>query len=236
MLTVTEFLSRFPVRVVLGTVLLLSGNSADAQSGVATVVGEATIYEELGDHNGGGDVHYCIGNHDTGETRRGFLRFDLPEIPPGSVITRVVYDFTQNRVRRQCVVCTATMVMRRVTESWQEGTGSGPGAGPCGEGQAVAGVTWDNQPGVGDVSATESLPATDKTDITIDTEVGSDDDGLIADVQGWVDGGFSNFGWRIQVSEEATADNARRMEPGSMTIHWMEPSPLDFEDGFEDLP
>lgn len=127
--------------------------------------------------------------------------------------------------------------MSRATEAWAEGAGSGPGAGPCGGGSAVAGVNWSNQPAVGGISASEPLPDTGPmpTQITIDTNIGADDDQLIADIQGWVDGTVQNFGWRMQVSEETTADNARAMDPGSITIHWTAP-PLEFEDGFEDLP
>jgi len=220
--------------------MLISAVSANAQSGAATVAADATVYEEQPNDNAGADAEYCIGNHGTTETRRALVRFNLPAIPAGFIITRVVYDFTQNRVRQSCVECAATLVMSRITEPWAEGAGSGPGAGPCGGGAAVAGVNWNNQPAVGGISATAPLPDTGLTPtaITIDTDIGADDDQLIADIQGWVDGSFQNLGWRMQVSEEDTVNNARAMDPGSVTIHWMEPPPppLEFEDGFEDLP
>lgn len=228
---------RSALRAFFAILLLIPAIPAVAQSGVATVAADATIYEEQPNDNAGADAEYCIGNLDTSETRRAFVRFDLPDIPAGAVITRVVYEFTQNRVRRSCVECAATLLMNRVTESWVEGTGSGPGGGPCGGGAAVAGVNWANQPAVGGISAMEALPDTGltPTPIAIDTDIGADDDQLIADIQGWIDGTFQNFGWRLQVSEETTANNARAMDPGSMTIHWTAP-PLDYEDGFEDLP
>ena len=73
------------------------------------------------------------------------------------------------------------------------------------------------------------------TAIEIDTDVGMADDPLITDIQGGVDGSFQNFGWRVQVSEEDTLNNARAMDPGSITIHWTAPD-LEFEHGFEDPP
>lgn len=242
MLIVTGSLSRVALRTFFGIAILIFAVSANAQSGTATVAADATIYEEQPNDNAGADAEYCIGNQETIETtRRALVRFDLPAIPAGSVITRVVYDFTQNRVRQFCVECAATLVMRRITESWAEGSGSGSvgGGGPCGGGAEVAGVNWNNRPAVGGISATAPLPDTEQTPtaITIDTDIGEDNDQLIADIQGWVDGTFQNFGWRMQVSEEVTVDNARAMDPGTITIHWVEPPPpLEFEDGFEDLP
>lgn len=208
------------ILIALGTPV-----SGLAQSGVATVNADATIYEDEPTENAGLDAEYCIGNLSaTGDTRRAFIRFTLPGIPPGSLITRVEYDFTQNRVRQSCGAnCEATFIMRRVTENWAEGNGSGPGSGPCGGGADVAGVNWNSQPAVGGVSASEALPGSNNTPINIDTDIGTNDDGLITDVQGWVDGTFSNFGWRLQVSEEGSINNARAMSPGSMTIHWTVP-------------
>ena len=195
-----------------------------AQSGVATVAAEASIFEDQPNDNGGSYSLYCIGNLDTDETRRAFVSFSLPAIPSGATITRVVYEFEQDRVRSQGAgPLTANIEMRRALQDWQEGSGV-QGNGPCGGGSQVAGVTWNSAPNVsGTVSATEFLPATNDTMITIDTDIGSDDDGLIDDVQAWVDSPGTNFGWEYRVAAEGTADNARRMAPGSMTIHWTEP-------------
>lgn len=239
MLIVTGFLSRVALRTFSGIVILMCAASANAQSGVATIAAESTVYENEPNSNGGSYSLYCIGNHATDATRRGYARFTLPEIPAGAIVTRVVYDFTQDRVRMFGEgPKSANIEIRRVTESWAEGTGV-QGGGPCGGGEfVVAGVTWNTRPAVNAaLSATAFLPVTNETAILIDTDIGEDDDGLIADVQTWVDDPSLNFGWEFRVTEEDVADNARRMDPGSVTIHWMEPPPpLEFEDGFEDLP
>ncbi len=209
---------------VLTILFVVAPQRALAQSGVATVAAEASVYEEQANDNGGSYSLFCIGNHDINATRRAFVRFTLPDIPSGATITRVVYEFEQDRVRSQGAgPLTANIEMRKALQSWQEGSGV-QGNGPCGGGSQVPGVTWNSAPNISNViSATEFLPATNGAIITIDTDVGSNDDGLIDDVQGWVDSPGTNFGWEYRVAEEGTADNARRMEPGSMTIHWNDP-------------
>lgn len=210
---------------------------AMGQSGVAPVVAEATIFELPPDTNAGGYDNICVGNLDGFVlTRRAFARFGLPEIPPGATVTRVVYNFTQERVRSMGAGAprTANLELRRVEGAWVEGEGT-LNAASCGGGDDVPGVNWDNAPPVaGAPSAVVFLPTTGNTGITIDTDNGSADDGLIADVQAWVDDPAENYGWEYRITEEDVLDNARRLLPGSMTIFWT--APLAFEDGFENLP
>jgi len=86
----------------------------------------------------------------------------------------------------------------------------------------VSGIDWAGAPTVsGADSGVENLPTTGGVTITFDTDIGTDDDGLISDVQAWVDGA-GNDGWRMRVTEESTADNARLMTPGSLTVYWTE--------------
>ena len=96
----------------------------------------------------------------------------------------------------------------------------------------MPGVNWDNAPAV---AATPSggafLPTTEGLPIAIDTSTGSANDGLIADVQLWLDDPSANFGWEYRIVEEDVIDNARRLLPGSITVFWT--APLEFEDGFE---
>ena len=226
---------------LLGALVLLITANLYAEDGVGTLAAEATIYENQTGNNGGGDSDVCVGNlATTGATRRAFIRWNLPAIPSGSVITRVQLVITQVDVRTMGDgPLTATLELRRVTQGWTEGTGSGSGNGPCGGGSNVAGVDWSNAPAVNaSVSATEALPSTENQVITMDTDVGTDDDILISDLQFWVDNPADIFGWRLEVSEEATADNARRITPGTLTVSWTEPVDPDliFANGFETTP
>ena len=98
----------------------------------------------------------------------------------------------------------------------------------------MPGVNWNNAPPTqASVSAVEFLSSGTGVPVTIDTDVGDDDDGLITDVQAWLDNPASNYGWEYRVLEESTADNARLINPGSVTIYWGTGPGLDFEDGFE---
>jgi len=226
---------------LLGALFLSITSKTYAEDGVGTLAAEATIYENQTGNNGGGDSDVCVGNlASTGTTRRAFIRWNLPAIPSGSEITRVQLVVTQVNVRTMGDgPLAATLELRRVTQDWTEGTGSGSGSGPCGGGSIVAGVDWSNAPAVNaSVSATETLPATEDEVITLDTDVGTDDDILISDLQFWVDNSADIFGWRLEVSEEATADNARRITPGTLTISWTEPIDMEliFDDGFETAP
>lgn len=213
---------------------------AYAQSGIGPVAAEATIYEDAAEANGGGYSQYCVGNlAAVSSTRRGLARFTLPAIPEGSTITRVVYNFTQVRVRFMGAGApkTANLDLRRVEEPWVEGTGTFLSA-PCGGGGDSPGVSWADAPATQtDPSASVFLPATDGAQITIDTNIGNADDGLITDVQAWLDGPGSNFGWLFRVQEEGVVDNARLIAPGSITVHWTPPPPdVLFMHGFETLP
>ena len=76
-------------------------------------------------------------------------------------------------------------------------------------------------------SATADLETTDNLDVVIDTDEGNDNDGLIDDIQAWVDGD-DNQGWRFQLAEENAADNARLLRPGLITIDWTDDSQPDF--------
>lgn len=205
-----------------------------AHDAEAMLAGEATVYENQAGNNGGGYSEVCIGNV-VMDTRRAFVRYTLPAIAAGSTVHRVVWGILQDRVRSQGDVgpLAATLQVRRVTAAWVEGTGSGLGLGPCGGGANVAGVDWGTQPTVAAAdSTTAALSADGQVNVVFDTSTGHD--GLLTDVQAWVDSGASNFGWRLAVVEEGTADNARVLIPGTLTIYWNLPNDdLVFTDGFE---
>ena len=211
--------------VCLVMAICATGLQAQTQSGDATIAAEATIYENEADDNGGGYTRVCVGNHaTTGTTRRAYVRYILPTIPAGSTVTRVRLTFTQVRVRSMGSGSpkTATLQLRRVTSSWTEGSGGASNAA-CGGGTNVSGIDWTGAPSnSGADSGTEALPATNDVTITFDTDVGTNDDGLISDVQAWVDDDTSNHGWRLRISEESTVDNARLLSPGSLTVYWSE--------------
>ena len=197
---------------------------SQAVIGSGTLAAEATIFENESGNNGGGYDNICAGNLMTSfMTRRGLIRYDLPDIPPGATVTRVSLAMQQDRVRFQGPGApkSATIELRRVTGDWSEGNGGG-NLRACGGGTNVAGVDWDGQPAVADaLSASEAVDASDGLDFLFDSATGTDDQGLVEDVQAWVDGA-DNFGWAVSVADEGDADNARLLELGQLDIEWTE--------------
>jgi hypothetical protein len=186
-----------------------------------SIADEATTYENATTQNGGGYSELCVGNvGTTTTTRRGFVRYTLPAIPAGATVTRVQLSFTQETVRTMGGgPRTATLELRAVTSTWTEGAGAGM-TRSCGGGQVVAGVTWNATPSVAAVvSASAALPSTTPATISFDSD-NAGHAGLRDDVQSWVNG-TTNDGWRLVVTEEATADNARSIRPGSFMVSFV---------------
>ena len=194
---------------------------AQDASGSGFVVAEATIYDENVTANGGNWNDICIGNNSgASATRRGLVEYSLPEIPDGASVTRVRLSITQSRVRKTGRK-EATMEVFRVNAPWTEGDGAASDKNAaCGGGSSTSGVNWNNQPGAQTTpSATAPLPTSDNFNVQLDTADGSLSEGLLTDVQAWVDG-TDNHGWLFAVREETTADNARLMKPGALVIEW----------------
>ena len=229
-----------PRRVAIVSIVLAlccASHELRAQSDVVPATDEASVYEDESGNNAGADSEVCIGNQaTTTTTRRAFVRYVLPVTPAGTTVARVVLQVQQLRVRRTGGPLGATLEVRRAIANWVEGAGSGPSAGPCDGGSDAPGVDWTAQPAVAAPSASATLPPTDDVSVVFDTDVGTGDDALIADVQAWLDNGATNFGWRLSVSSagEATTNNARSLLPGTLTIFYAA-APVDFifGNGFE---
>ena len=203
---------------------------AQEQSANATLVSDSTIYNNQRDANGGGYSGVCVGNlGSTSSTRRGLIRYQLPEIPTGSTIDRVTLSMTQNRVRFQGPGApkSANLRLKRAVEPWTEGLQTGSSAA-CGGGTAGSGVTWNTRPETAETdTGSAALPTSNGFNFTLDTDNGIENDGLIGDVQAWVDGA-SNEGWELSLEQENEADNARLINAGTLTVYWTETQEPDF--------
>ena len=191
---------------------------------------QATVYRENPGNNGGGFISFCAGNHATAEaTRRGYVRYEMPATGGGyATVTRIRINMTQERVRSQGdgAPKPATLQVRRVTQSWVEGNGTG-GNAACGGGSDVDGVDWNSRPATADtVSATYDLPAAAEV-FAIDTNDGDENDRLLADYQAWMNGA-SNDGWEFSIVEEGEANNARLITPDAVRVEWTEGDPPEF--------
>jgi hypothetical protein len=203
--------------------MVLAPGVAPAQQTTAngTLVDDTTIYEEVPGDNGGGNPDFCVGNLQMASmTRRGLIRYDLPDIPPGATVDRVTLDLRQDRVRSQGTgPKSAVIELRRITEDWTEGQGNDVAAGPCAGGTASAGVTWTAQPMAQTAASAEASFGTGGNSTIVLDSNNADDAGLVADVQAWVDG-TPNHGWMVSVADENDPDNSRWMQAGSLSVTW----------------
>jgi hypothetical protein len=145
--------------------------------------------------------------------RRALLAFDVTgNIPPGSVITSVSLTMSMSRT----VSGASGVSLHKVSTDWGEGASNAPLQEGQGAPSSSGDATWihtfhDNQfwdtPG-GDFSITPSAE-------TIVDGVGfyiwGSNPQMIADVQGWLDGGSGNIGW-ILIGDEGVLRSSKRFD------------------------
>ena len=152
--------------------------------------------------NGAGD-HLFVGNTNSGNTRRALLRFDVAgAVPAGATITAVSLQMRMSRTTGGNV----TVMLHRVLADW--GDGASDAGGPEGRGAtAQAGdATWRHR--FSDAQLWDSLGGDFEAPSSGSTQVGGggsyswpSTDGMVADVQSWIDDPGSNFGWLLKGNE-----------------------------------
>ncbi|MFZ0428169.1 MAG: DNRLRE domain-containing protein, partial [Acidobacteriota bacterium] len=142
--------------------------------------------------------------------RRAVLTFDLSTIPPGAQITTAALQL-QNSSSRD--TGPQAVSVHRLTQDWGEGLSDASGPEGGGAAAATGDATWVHtffdtsfwgSPG-GDFAETASAQQT----VGANGPYVWQSAGLLADVQAWVDGPSSNFGW-IVIGEESTLGSAKR--------------------------
>jgi hypothetical protein len=195
-----------------------------------------SIFSESNNSDGASyDLYTGRTNQFGGATRRSLISFDLAGLPAGAVITGVSLTMRMSGGspsglgaggdHPQGYTGPLNVSLYRLLDNWGAGS-SGAGMGNGGISMAGAGgaspgfaptpgdATWNYRlwntatwttPG-GDYVATSS--ATQGVDITPQFVTWSSQ-GLINDVQGWVDDPTTNFGWEI-LGDESTNGTSRR--------------------------
>jgi spore coat protein A len=193
-----------------------------------TASSDTTIYQGPvpNDDDGNAENNSCGGGsgiiagktdldkHGGSFARRALLKFDISAIPPGSEIKSVELimnaEATGDRDPRD-------MSLHPVTQDWGEGVQNCDADQGQGVEAAAGDATWLDAmfqqtpwgtPGgdIGPASATETIPTRGISTWT-DTTVG---DGLVADVQNWLDNPAGNFGWIVKGTDETLANTTRR--------------------------
>lgn len=173
-----------------------------------------TLYIDAGGglSNGAGN-HFFTGLNSGGQIRRGLLRFEVVEfIPPGSQILSADVILHMSRTSSPA----KPVELHRVLANWGEGASIAPGE----EGQGVPATpgdaTWIHTffdtsfwagPG-GDFS-----PVVSAVEMVADTGfyTWNSTSELVADVQGWLDNSFSNFGWLV-LGDESSPQTSKRFD------------------------
>ncbi|MFK7741168.1 MAG: DNRLRE domain-containing protein [Planctomycetota bacterium] len=169
------------------------------------------IYSDATNSSNGAGARMVVGRINAAGLRRGLLSFDVDgNMPAGSTINTARLRLVHRAPPLPFFSGTQTLIIRRVTAAWTEGTAdSGVNAGQ-GVVTAGGGATWVNRtaPGTawttagGDFAAPSgSLAISD----TYTTFTSGSTAGLVSDVQGWLDTPANNFGWILIGNESSTA-------------------------------
>jgi PKD repeat protein len=189
-------------------------------AGATTVMLQAsqdnTIYEtfepgptpvNFRNNNYGAGLDMVAGNTISRGPRRALVRFDVSSVPASSVIQSAQLQLTNTSPDAVGQLTgTQTFSIRRITNSWTEGTTA---TGTAGQGGAVTGngSTWNHRstspniawtlPGGDFAASSGTIQITDASQAFTSSDLGSD-------VQGWLTTPATNFGWILIGNEAAT--------------------------------
>lgn len=190
----------------------ITPTAAKADLVVLDSIAHGTLYETNGSPlaNGLGNAFFA-GSNGQGFSRRGLIRFDLAALGPDVVVESVTLRLHAS----QSNVASSQVNLHRVLADWGVGSTDAPGneggGGPATPGSATwdesffGETPWDTAGGDFDASASAAADVAGVGWYEWSSE------GLIADVQAMIEGGFGNFGW-ILVGDETAASTAKRFD------------------------
>ena len=201
-------------KILLGGVLLLICSFTQSQTTVdLSASADNTMYAPDGLSNGAGQSMFT-GKTSSGNIRRALIKFDISGIPSGSTITDVTLDLA-------CLTGVGgarTVVLKRVTSDWGEGTSDAgsPGGGGATATLNDATLSCSFANGIGGCSTSWSSSGGDFSGTTsASLSVGGpsayswNDAQMITDVQNWLDAVNPNYGWII-IGDESANSTAKR--------------------------
>jgi hypothetical protein len=166
----------------------------------------------------GGAGYFNAGSNMHGSRNRGLVKFDISEIPSGSVITSATISVSVVGIPTDGPA-SSVFEFHRMLRSWGEGSelpliGAGQGF-PATTNEATwndrfafADAPWLNPGGEEDVDWSTSI-TTAKT-ISDENYYTFAEGQTAADIQYWLDSPEQNFGWMLKSSDEAVFSSARR--------------------------
>jgi len=200
----------------IGRWALVGGLCVGAAAGAAagevvnlTPVADTSIYSDDGTLSNGVGVYLFAGHTRIGTERRAFLKFDLGGIPAGSTVTAATLSLHVSLAPP--LVDPVAVSLHRVLGAWGEGNSDAGTPGGGGILAATGDATWTQRvvPGTAWITAGgDFVPSASATglagdpDTTLTFATGPT---LVADVQGWLSGTSSNFGWVLVSPPGGTA-------------------------------
>lgn len=176
-----------------------------------TPVKDNTLYQSAtGSLSNGKGIGLFAGQTAGNQTRRALLAFDLGQIPVGSTVTQATLRLRESSPKNNG---NHGVALHRVERDWGEGASDAGGEEGGGAQSAVGDATWihaffatslwEHAGGDFDSNPSGAAVVGGNGDYTWQSQ------GLIADVQAWVDDPASNFGW-IVIGNEGTSTTAKR--------------------------
>lgn len=206
------------MRFVLFLVVAFFASSALVTAETVVVLNPSqdnSIYENSpSNSNGSGDFLFA-GQNASPSPRRALIQFDLSTIPTDAVITGASMNLFASQVASTDAY---DVSLYRLESAWGESTSDANGGEGGGIAAATGDATWINSffddqfwtTAGGDFSADASATTTVSTTGAYTWS----SPGLVSDIQGWLDGSVSNFGW-IAIGNETVASSAKRFNSRS---------------------
>jgi len=174
-----------------------------------------TMYEYAamaGDLSNGIGAHIFAGNNGNGEARRALVAFDLAAVPPGSRVLMVTLRMTMTMSNAGDI----PISLHRMAGNWGEGTSDASGQEGGGAVAKPGDATWRHSNFPGTLWGTQGGDFAPAASATLRVGgVGSytwcSTDGLVADVQAWVNAPTTNFGW-VAIGDESVPVTAKRFD------------------------
>jgi hypothetical protein len=173
-----------------------------------------TIYDDsnhLGRMSNGAGAYLFAGNTRNSDARRGLIAFDIARaLPAGADVqsARLTLYISQTTAGNESVA------LHRVSANWQEGTtnaSANEGGGGAVQGDDATWIyafndvtSWQTRGGDFESTASASAVAGAR-----DTTVFWESDGMVADVQAWLEGPDTNFGWLLKADENKQRTSKR---------------------------
>lgn len=183
---------------------------------------DTSLYEERTENAGGGLPGLYSGTTGQGNNRRALIRVDLSAIPPGTPVLAARLELTVTR--SSDFFGQFDFSLHQLTNDWGEGDVDDPdsSAGGTGGPAAAGDATWTDNfftqstwtTAGGDFDSTVSATASVGLENTVSI---FESDGVVADVQTWIDGPEGNFGWILISAIEGEIKRAKRFASSEST-------------------